>query len=843
MKRPTNKKIDVFIALIALISLIGANALLLGCTGVSSDKPDAPDKPESNADSGGKTAKEILANLNVRTTQDTTTQMTSTIKTQTGDYKKVSVDTAEWQPLKETYAVFNPRSEVFQAGIGVDEGYTALFQDATFEGSPVFAGDQAWARDSFKTAVSADLDGDGIDEIALLYVNSTDLASLHLRVFGMGSASPGITVSGITLSGKSGSIYTPGKAGMGTPWYPYMGAANGDTDGDGCDEIILRDDTSVYILDVGAKGETCAVAGHKTYDTSVSSVAAGDCDGDGIDEFAVCRLPESGSSDALFAVYDSDFGDPITSPEFTAQKNSFFSEACFGDFDGDHFDELCVASAYASITADMYDFGTGTITKANTIVNAVNYLGGNPGTEDAYRICPVAVDIDGNGLDELHLECLVYKNPMTSSTDYWNAFEGWNGAHTGDWSIVNVAAGDVDCNETEPGVSDGREDLVFVSSSAYENSVATLQVIGLNSSDGIVAKKTDVAIGTATHPAVGIALAVGNVDNDSSRVKYAGHELKYTDPVVLAVLVSPPYYASIAEEDGDYAGNYKNWTTYFGQSKADGVSDSASVGFSIGASLEYEQDLSVFGIKIGSVKASVAFTNNTSWEWNTTYSITESIQYNCAGGEDKVIFTSVPMDEYSYEVLYSTDPDDKVGSILKINIPRKFDTYMVTREFYNSNNGDLADIDSTVVEHTLGQPKTYPTAGDKIDTLKRNGGYATDKAHQASQAGDNSTAGSTGLEIAVESGKEETVSCDFDLTASVGAGAGGWILMANAGFSTGFSYSTSTTVGTKFGGTVGYLPTKYYNDTSYKYSSGLFVYPYTDERTLRKYWIVNYWVE
>jgi len=33
----------------------------------------------------------------------------------------------------------------------------------------------------------------------------------------------------------------------------------------------------------------------------------------------------------------------------------------------------------------------------------------------------------------------------------------------------------------------------------------------------------------------------------------------------------------------------------------------------------------------------------------------------------------------------------------------------------------------------------------------------------------------------------------------------------------------STSIGTSFGGTVGYLPTKYFNDTGYAYSEGLFM--------------------
>lgn len=716
----------------------------------------------------------------------------------------------------------------------------------SFAGSTVFSGDQAWANNSHKTAAAADLDGDGIEELVVFYVLPSEPTKLNLKVSNKGSVSSGITVSGITLSGNSGSIYfTPSRLNMGTPWFPYLSSTKGDTDGDGYDEILLVDDKTVYLLDVDGQGALCTIAGQKTYATSVSSVAAGDCDGDGKAEFVVCcRRPDT-VGDASFSVYDSNFNACITSPEYNYISGAYFNEACFGDFDGDNIDELCVASASGDITARLYNLDTGdSLAQKNTITHNINWLGGqNTGTTDAFRICPRAVDINGDGLDELHLEGNVYNTPMTSSTLYWIMFEGWNTAHTGDDSIIDVAVGDVDCNTDSAGVSDGCEDLVFVSSNAGPGTVATVQVIGLDSSKKVVAKKSDLAIGVGANPWTSVAIAVGNVDNDSSRVKYVKHELTYTDPVVLAVLVSPPFYRTVADKDGAYAGGYPNWTTYFGRSASTGNSDSTSVGFSIGASLDFEQDLSVFGVKIGSVKASVAFTNNTNWEWNTSYTVSQSVQYNCVGGEDKVVFTSVPMDTYSYEVLYSTDPSDKVGGILKINIPRKFDTYMTTREFYNENNGALADIDSTVVAHTIGDPSTYPTKAQKDALLGTYGGYQTDSAKSVAQGSNNATTGIIGLDITVESGKEETVSCDFDVTASAGAGVGGWTAMVSAGFNTGFSYTTSTTAGSQFGGTVGYLPTAYYNDSKYKYSSGLFIYPYNDTRSLRKYWVVDYWIE
>jgi len=101
----------------------------------------------------------------------------------------------------------------------------------------------------------------------------------------------------------------------------------------------------------------------------------------------------------------------------------------------------------------------------------------------------------------------------------------------------------------------------------------------------------------------------------------------------------------------------------------------------------------------------------------------------------------------------------------------------------------------------------------------------------------------TGLKISIDKTNTKTVTSDFSVEASAGAGAGGFTIAVKAGFSTGFSYSTSTSTGIAFGGTVGNLPSQYFNSNQYKYSSGLFVYPYKDERSLRKYWIVDYWVE
>jgi hypothetical protein len=179
--------------------------------------------------------------------------------------------------------------------------------------------------------------------------------------------------------------------------------------------------------------------------------------------------------------------------------------------------------------------------------------------------------------------------------------------------------------------------------------------------------------------------------------------------------------------------------------------------------------------------------------------------------------------------------------MLRINIPRDYSTYTVTREFFNAHNGDLADIGSATLPHTLGQVKTYPTAADKNSLLATYGDYfiAAQPAGQAGSVANNGTA----LEIEVESGQEKSFSIDQERRFSVGAGAGGFVASIEAGFNVGYQYTTSTTDGTSFGGTVGYLPTAYFMNSQYSYSSGFFVYPYKDPNSLQTYWVVNYWVE
>jgi hypothetical protein len=278
------------------------------------------------------------------------------------------------------------------------------------------------------------------------------------------------------------------------------------------------------------------------------------------------------------------------------------------------------------------------------------------------------------------------------------------------------------------------------------------------------------------------------------------------------------------------------------------------VAFSVGASVEYDHKVQVpiFGITIGEFKASTEFKNTNTWQWQSSHEVEKTVQYSCSGGQDCVIFTSVPMDEYEYKIDYSTDPRNQVGKSLFISIPRPYNTYMVTRDFFNANIGQgiVAPVDESVFSHTIGDPTSYPSSEQKDELLTKyfSGNNAAIADYQlgskpVSQGADSlPNSGTTNLQISVTNGSARTVSHDFSLDTSVGAGAGDFTVSVLAGFSTNYSATSTTSDGTQFGGTIGYLPTAYYSNPNYSYSSGVFAYPY-QEANGKNFWVVNYWVD
>ena len=793
-----------------IIFLVAGLLSITGCVVNTSKNPTESDAAEA-----------ILRSLNVSEVDNPPDLETTTTLGTT----EIIDDPNSWNPLKTEYAVFAPKAEMMQIGITDGSYAQTLFQDgdSDYDSTHPIPTGNSWVEEDVKMSTTADLDGDGIDEIIVFFLpvdpddEEPEDRVVSCMVYHDGSFSDTFDFSTgiIQASTYADDVYTSSF----TPFYRYWDLDSADVDGDGIDEILFTNYKTARIMNINADGSSYDVLEKKTFGEAVTEFTGGDCDGDGEDELLV------GMMDSGFALYDSSFGDSMLSPEFTnPDTEADITCGAFGDFDGDNIDEIAVIQSDGSaLSLNLYSF-------SNDLL-AEEYSAGIPSIilYDYIRMTPRALDIDGDGTDELAFGNYVFHDVMDDMDEYSTVISNPD-------AIVDIQTGDVD--------ADAKEDLIYLyadslSTNIYSPRVTAYGVENYGDWNDIETKKsylTDLTNWIFSSMATLCSMTAGNVDDDSQRVRYTGHELEFTTPTIIATLASPPYYSSIADAVGnDY--NYGSWVTTFGETSAQSSTDANSVGFSVGTSVEFEQGISVFGVNVAEFKTSASFTSSTSWDFTTGTSISKSVTYSCSGGEDRVIFTSVPMDIYSYEIIYSPDAEE-IGSTLYIKIPRDCSTYTVQKNFYNENNGDLPDIPSTVLPHTLGLPSSYPDEDEKEALMDEYGGYEVGPSTVAQGTGGS---GTTTLDISVESTQEETISVDFSTDIMNGVGAAGVTVSETLGFNSGYSYTSASTEGTSFGGTVGFLPTAYY--TSYSYSSGLFVIKYEDDQSGQSWWAINYWME
>ncbi len=776
------------------------------------------------------TGTEVLAKLGV--TEVTTPPPLTTVST----IGTVVTPSAEWHPLRKEYSIFTPKAEVFMVGLQEGSTTNTLYEDGlaatAYAPTHPITGDQAWLNSQAKASCSADLDGDGIQEIVVFSVPTAAGATLNVNVYHNGAFSARTKVDAVSLPPvdllQFGNTTFVTASLPGPGYSRYLGSPfavrSADLDGNAIQELILYAFKTVYLLKVSVDGAASTLLESKTFAEEVSDVAAGDCDGDGKDEFVV-TLGTLG-----FGVYDSSFANPLTNPAISTLPGSTQKqgEACFGDFDGDNLDEICIVSCEnAQNVAYMYNVVDGSLEYKNKFSN-----GSRPANQEIYRTFPRAVDINGDGKDALFFTNWIIEDPMLTTSGSSYEMHDTNNYFR---SIKAIEVADVD--------GDGKQDVVYYGLTALIKRQCVF-AYGLNSNGAMTEKKRYVEFADSSIPddyitTTVVNLVVGNVDDDSDRVKFNEHKLEFTSPIVMAVLASPPYWADVAVAEPTYS--YTNWATSYGTSSSTGSGKTSTVGMSMGVTVEFEQEISFFGIKGAQFKASAAFKSSLDWSWAASSEVSFSKSFSCVGGEDRVIFTAVPIDTYYYTVVQSSKVED-IGKLMTISLPRKFNIYSVDRAFYNENNGPVADIGSDVLKHTLGEPKTYHSAAEKNALLAAHPGYESSTVSVAQYSPPNTSGGYTEFGIDASTVSEKSIAVDSSMDFEVGGGAGGVSVVGTFGFHAGAEYTTSTSTGTSFSGTVGNLPTKYFSNPNYGYSQGLFVYPYTTTGK-NVFWVVDYWTE
>ncbi|MGN0153550.1 MAG: leucine-rich repeat protein [Lachnospiraceae bacterium] len=219
-----------------------------------------------------------------------------------------------------------------------------------------------------------------------------------------------------------------------------------------------------------------------------------------------------------------------------------------------------------------------------------------------------------------------------------------------------------------------------------------------------------------------------NTDNDTTYMKYTGnHYYSYTDPQILAVLASPPYFKDLLNRD-DLSGNYAESGTSYGTSKGNAESESNSSTITAGASINYEKEIEALGVKIAKYGATQSFEYNYTRETEESSGIEYSVTYSTSSGEDKVVLYSIPREIYEYRVCgYDANGEYQEYSS-NVCIPKSPSVVQLNLDDYNvavANYQGLPRIDENVLTHTLGEPATYPSGSSGFNnTVTFDGNYS-----------------------------------------------------------------------------------------------------------------------
>lgn len=297
-------------------------------------------------------------------------------------------------------------------------------------------------------------------------------------------------------------------------------------------------------------------------------------------------------------------------------------------------------------------------------------------------------------------------------------------------------------------------------------------------------------------------LCLANTDDDTSYMTYTGkHYYTYSDPQVLAVLASPPYFSDLLDRD-DLSGNYAESSTTYSSMKGTENGTSSSSTISVGAYVSFEQEFSVFGVKIGSVEVEAAFTSGFTYETEHTSSLEQSITYETTSGEDRVAFYSIPMEIYEY-TSYIPDGTGKYTEVTStVSIPHEASIGLIDLSDYENIAEDysvLPSISGSVLTHTIGDPSSYPTKE-----------YAGSKAYEGKPAKVDFTAAGGGSGITQEISFSTSDSKNYTNTTSIetkaGAGAGGVTAGVVAGSESSAGKVSVNTAGGSFSGSLQNMP-------------------------------------
>lgn len=646
------------------------------------------------------------------------------------------------------------------------------------------------------------------------------------------------TVELITWDGTTQTILTPfsttgtnGAAQSFDVWLPNwssyamnnsaISVAAGDIDGDGKDEIafcignyfvILDDDLSTvlyskWVTDSGTSDTS-------TSDFHPSRVIAGDVKNDGNTEFVVTYGNSKASYTGSYKIFAGAVPAPIASGAMTNGSYSLgYANVALGDIDGKGANEVLFAGRQTSGSDSLLIAAAWNGTNLTFLSNAydigsVDWGGNNP-------LPPlVCFNPFGKGNTGIHTlqDLVVFWNKILSydSTKGFISYANYPTLHdTPD--LTNVVAADINY--------DDQDELI-----AEDNAGNTVYIYSLNPSSGDITY-TSFSITNSSAPQ---SLCVADMAGKSFTIQYLGHTVQYSNPRIVAVMASPPYYLDAVSDS-----SYGSAQTSFGSNSSTSTSSSLSFTFSASVSVGFKASIPVEP-SVLETEDKVTVSDYVTGGFGSEQSMSYSHSYSVQAGQNTVLYSCVPFDVYSYKVLSAPD-SSTVGTTETVDYPRTPQIIQMDQAAFNALPGNKLNVGTAVMSQTLGIPKTYPTLTAIHDTCNASGGMYDPTGMTAPYGPGNTNTDS----ITSESSNSTTFAGGLKVEASSDNSVAFVVFGASVGLSTDYSSNTTISSSTQISGTVSSIMS---SDSPFQY--GIAGYNYTNTAIQPSpFMVVTYWVQ
>ena len=676
--------------------------------------------------------------------------------------------------------------------------------------------------------------------------------------------------------------------------------AAGDMDGDGYDEIAVYTTNQVYVYSYknnilsspitrGTKYPTGYISDDKTkkLGTAVVTLAFGDINADDKEELIIAESLPYGCKNiadgevGIYALDNNTLSQKWSNKLYDGNKYVRYANVSTGDIDGDYKDELIIAG-YQSTNDEK-------TTCSNSETGTISYMivKGSKYTTSGWKTADQKIDLLRRVVDNkeqlippVSLTCaatqgvgyaeqvflggclytvnsdnsLKYLTRISTNREYKK--DNGNKANKNEIFVVNVVAGNFNGNRN------GQEQIVYAFGMKHDDSDRYWYDIGYinkkepgdtnaNSSSGYWYGQEQVMNYESSYnrdqnksrASLYLSLAAVDCDKDSTLMRYKGQTVTWTKPEVLTVLQSAPYFQDLE----DTRGYINQGQTGYGKGKGSGSSATAGTSLSVGTYVSFEQDFSVFGVKIASIQAEAQTKHSFNYGYEHNQTVETEVNYSGSAGDDYAVVYAVPYMEYQYETWVPgyTLPNDETeynkyldnyleGKLGKtawatadknkerakaekelgihkgmpvqgswqpctVSVPMTPRTVMLSVDDYddiaNVTEG-LQPIRGNILNSTPGDPTTYDVV-DKREGFNKIGTLQTVTKAQGSNISVTQTATTE---------EEHSFEYEYEFEAKVGAGAGGLTVGVLAGFGANAGGGISTSTSKSYSATVDNLP-------------------------------------